>query len=49
MKLISFNVNGVRACSKKTLIQDLTAIDADMVCLKKRKQQKNKLQKLYQR
>ena len=37
MKFISFNVNGVRACSGRTLIQDLNAIDADIVCLQETK------------
>jgi exodeoxyribonuclease III len=37
MKLISFNVNGVRASAGRTLLQDLTTIDADIVCLQETK------------
>ena len=37
MKFISFNVNGVRACVKKTLIEDLKEQDADFVCLQETK------------
>jgi exodeoxyribonuclease III len=37
LKFISFNVNGVRACVKKTLIEDLKAEDADFVCLQETK------------
>jgi len=37
MKLMSFNVNGVRACVKKTLIEDLTRLDMDVVCLQETK------------
>ena len=34
---MSFNVNGVRACVKKTLIEDLSVFDADFVCLQETK------------
>lgn len=37
MKIISFNVNGIRAAAKKSLIEDLTAINADIVCLQETK------------
>lgn len=37
MKLLSFNVNGVRAAAGKTLIEDLHAIDADVVGLQETK------------
>ena len=37
MRLLSFNVNGVRACAKKTLCEDLTRIDADVICLQETK------------
>ncbi|MFM7722952.1 MAG: exodeoxyribonuclease III, partial [Bacteroidota bacterium] len=33
MKIISFNVNGVRAVVKKTFIEDMTAYNADVICL----------------
>jgi exodeoxyribonuclease-3 len=37
MRLISFNVNGVRACAGKTLIEDLRTLNADVVCLQETK------------
>lgn len=37
MKLMSFNVNGIRACVKKTLIEDLIQLDMDVVCLQETK------------
>lgn len=37
LRLISFNVNGVRACAKKTLLEDLQALNADIVCLQETK------------
>lgn len=37
MKLLSFNVNGVRAAAGKTLIQDLQTLDADVVGLQETK------------
>lgn len=37
MKLISFNVNGVRAAVKKGLADSLRAMDADIVCLQETK------------
>lgn len=37
MKLMSFNVNGVRACAKKTLIEDLHRLDPDVICLQETK------------
>ena len=37
LKFISFNVNGVRACVKKTLIEDLSTLNADFVCLQETK------------
>lgn len=36
-KILSFNVNGVRACVKKTLIEDLQALDSDVICLQETK------------
>ncbi len=33
MKLLSFNVNGVRAAAGKTLIEDLIRLDCDVVGL----------------
>lgn len=37
MKLISFNVNGVRAAVGKGLIESLHALDADIICLQETK------------
>ena len=37
MKLLSFNVNGVRAAAGKTLIQDLHRLDCDVVGLQETK------------
>ncbi|MFM9422214.1 MAG: hypothetical protein RIR06_675 [Bacteroidota bacterium] len=37
MKIISFNVNGVRAVVKKTFIEDMTAYNADVICLQETK------------
>ena len=34
---MSFNVNGIRACVKKTLLEDLRDFDADFVCLQETK------------
>lgn len=37
MRLVSFNVNGVRACVKKSLIEDLQSLNADVICLQETK------------
>lgn len=37
MKVISFNVNGVRAISKKTFKEDVLIMDADIICLQETK------------
>ncbi len=37
MKIISFNVNGVRAITKKDFIADMIKIDADVICLQETK------------
>ncbi len=37
MKIISFNVNGVRAITKKNFIQDMRKEDADVICLQETK------------
>lgn len=37
MKIISFNVNGIRAIAKKDFHQDMMALKADMVCLQETK------------
>jgi len=37
MKIISFNVNGIRAIVKKSFIEDMTRIDPDIICLQETK------------
>jgi exodeoxyribonuclease-3 len=37
MKIISFNVNGVRAVTKKTFIEDMQTLNADVICLQETK------------
>ena len=33
MKIVSWNVNGVRAALKKGLLDTMAAMDADIICL----------------
>ena len=33
MKLVSWNVNGLRACLKKGFVESAEALDADVICL----------------
>lgn len=37
MKIISFNVNGVRAIAKKDFFDDMRSLDADIICLQETK------------
>jgi exodeoxyribonuclease-3 len=37
MKIISFNVNGIRAIAKKSFIDDMRSLDADVICLQETK------------
>ncbi len=37
MKIISFNVNGIRAIAKKNFFEDMKSIDADIICLQETK------------
>ena len=37
MKIISFNVNGIRAIVSKNFIQDMQAISPDVICLQETK------------
>lgn len=37
MKIISFNVNGIRAISQKTFFEDMLSVDADIICLQETK------------
>lgn len=37
MKIISFNVNGIRAITKKDFVKDMLQFDADIICLQETK------------
>ena len=37
MKIISFNVNGIRAIAKKNFHADMREVDADIICLQETK------------
>ena len=39
MRLISWNVNGLRACLNKGFLESIRAIDADVICLQETKVQ----------
>ena len=39
MKLISWNVNGLRACLKKGFLESVQSLDADVLCLQETKMQ----------
>ena len=41
MKLISWNVNGIRACMKKGFAEFFSEIDADIFCIQETKMQVN--------
>ncbi len=41
MKLISWNVNGLRACLKKGFVESFLAMDADILCLQETKMEQN--------
>ena len=43
MKLISWNVNGLRACAQKGFIDFYKTIDADIFCIQETKMQENQL------
>ena len=43
MKLISWNVNGIRACCEKGFRESFAALDADMFCLQETKMQAGQL------
>ena len=40
MRLVSWNVNGLRACVKKGFAESMLALDADVICLQETKLQK---------
>ena len=39
MKLVSWNVNGIRACLNKGFIESITSLDPDIICLQETKAQ----------
>ena len=43
MKIISYNVNGIRAAVKKGFVEWLVAADPDVICLQEIKAQKEQL------
>lgn len=43
MKIISWNVNGIRAVAKKNFFEDFKLIDADIFCLQETKAQENQV------
>lgn len=43
MKLISWNVNGLRACVGKNFIEDFKKLDADIFCLQETKLQEGQI------
>ena len=40
MKLVSWNVNGLRACLKKGFLDSVAALDADVICLQETKMER---------
>ena len=42
MKLVSWNVNGLRACLGKGFLDFFSAVDADAVCLQETKMHRNR-------
>ena len=44
MKIISYNVNGIRAAIKKGFLDWLEAVDADVVCIQETKAQVHQLE-----
>ena len=52
MKVVSFNVNGIRAITSKNFIQDMIEVDPTVICLQETKatpeQVQQQLQTIYQ-
>lgn len=40
MKLVTWNVNGLRACLKKGFVESMLALEADMICLQETKMER---------
>ena len=43
MKILTFNVNGLRACIKKDFIESMKKLNPDIICLQETKIQENQL------
>ena len=43
MKLISWNVNGLRACAQKGFFESMATLDADVICLQETKMQADQM------
>jgi hypothetical protein len=41
VKLVSWNVNGLRACAQKGFFESVAALDADVICLQETKMQED--------
>ena len=48
MKLISWNVNGLRACMNKGFMETFLRLDADIFCLQETKLQEGQIEILLQ-
>jgi len=44
MKLVSWNVNGIRACVKKGFLDYFQKVDADIFCIQETKLQENQIE-----
>ena len=44
MKLVSWNVNGLRACLKKGFLESVTALNPDVICLQETKMERGQAQ-----
>ena len=44
MKLVSWNVNGIRACVKKGFLDYFQEVDADIFCIQETKLQENQIE-----
>ena len=44
MRLVSWNVNGLRACLKKGFVESVSGLDADVICLQETKMERGQAQ-----
>ena len=47
MKLVSWNVNGLRAALKKGFIESVASLDADILCLQETKMMKGQPRSIF--